>query len=103
MKKLFLLMLICFIFPFSINAKVKPYKNKYRLPTALSKEIANYSKEKLEYLASVYVALAERFYQIKYKKDARACFMYAIQIYPVGSSAQKAKESLLKYYKIKIP
>lgn len=105
MKRKAILVFLCFLLslPFFTFAKKVSYKGRFRLPKALLKEIQNYPKEKLEYLASTYVALGERFFKIKYLRDSQACFMYAIQIYPIGSSAKKAKAKLEKYWKIKIP
>lgn len=103
-KAIITILLFVLMMPILSEGKKRvSHVNKYRLPTALSKEIQNWSKEKLEYLSSVYASLGERFYMLKHMRDAKACLMYAIQVYPIGQSAQKAKLLLKKYWKIMIP
>jgi hypothetical protein len=105
MKKILVLtIVILFTLPVFGQKKEKSgYKNRYKLPTALSKEIQNWPKEKLTYLSSVYLSLGERFHQLKHERDAKACFLYSIQVYPIGEAAQAAKALLKKYWDIQIP
>ncbi|HOJ49354.1 MAG TPA: hypothetical protein PKW55_00905 [Spirochaetota bacterium] len=83
--------------------KIKKDKIEYRLPSALQKEIQNWSKEKLEYLSNVYLELGKRFYEIERKNDSMACYMYSIQVYPIGTPSTKAKELLKQQHNIIIP
>lgn len=102
MKKLILI--ICFVFLSSslIMAKTEKKAN-FQIPNALAKEIQTWPKEQLEYLAGVYLELGNRFYELDKKQNSQACFLYAIQVYPIGPSAMKAKELLKKRWDIQIP
>ncbi len=104
MKKIvFLLFIISFMFTFSANAKVKKSKPGFKLPHSLAKEIMNWPKNKLQYFSAVYFELGKRFYALKRMTDSQACFLYTIQIYPLGKPAAEAKKFLKQYWKISIP
>lgn len=76
---------------------------QFQIPNALAKEIQNWPKEQLEYLAGVYLELGNRFLELDKKQNAQACFLYSIQVYPIGSHAKKAKENLKQHWNIIIP
>ncbi|HCL57838.1 MAG TPA: hypothetical protein DHW82_12645 [Spirochaetia bacterium] len=109
MKKLVLFLLtLLMLTPLYAGKK----KESYSIPDALTQEIKAWPKDQLEYLASVYLELGKQFYTLasekkkgseKYQKDSKACFFYAIQVYPIGPSALEAKKILKENWEIIIP
>jgi len=103
MKKISIIILLLTLFISNSYAKQVKEKNEYKLPTALQKEIQNWPKERLEYLSNVYLELGKRFYELDRKKDSMACYMYSIQVYPIGEASVKAKDLLKEQHKVIIP
>lgn len=104
MKKILAIIFICLLSATFISAKSEKSKQaNYQIPDALAQDIKTWPKEKIEYLSSVYLELGKQFYEIKKMKNAKACFMYSIQVLPTAKAAEESKALLKKYWKIIIP
>lgn len=106
MKKIILVLFIALLaLPVFAKDKkaVSSDKSAFSLPSAMTKEIKNWPKDKLEYLSGVYFELGKRFFELNIEKDSKACFYYAIQVYPLGKPAELSKKELKKNWQIDIP
>lgn len=104
MKKVIVLIAVFMIgLPLTGQNKAAKEAPQYQLPKALAKEIQDWPLEKLQYFSMVYLELGKTFYNIKKINDSQACFLYAIQVYPMGEPAMEAKKYLKQYWNIQIP
>lgn len=113
--RFFLVGLIIYLCFFSSVFGAQKQKT-YQIPNALAEEIKTWNKEQLEYLSNIYLELGKQFFELskdkdikdkkgvsKYQTDSKACFFYAIQVYPIGKPASEAKEILKNKWNIIIP